>query len=61
MRWSENDHVQVDKQLGLPVAACKRSSLANATSVGYWHIHFSLGIPVKLNAHSERKPNGIPG
>jgi hypothetical protein len=20
-----------------------------------------MGIPVKLNAHSERKPNGIPG
>jgi hypothetical protein len=20
-----------------------------------------VGIPVKLNAHSERKPNGIPG
>jgi hypothetical protein len=25
------------------------------------HKLWSMGIPVKLNAHSEGKPNGIPG
>jgi len=26
-----------------------------------WIMLQQLGIPVKLNAYSERKPNGIPG
>jgi hypothetical protein len=60
-------HTRPDRRTGFP----KRLLTPELTPDEIFHAAFAalgkkaknrrLGIPVKLNAHFERKPNGIPG
>jgi hypothetical protein len=46
-----NERIEVRRQNAVDIAAVDQLRKREV----------SLGIPVKLNAYSERKPNGIPG